>query len=70
MNKQAPETAPATLEQRLLEALALLKRAAGYASAHPTIGGHKLNDEICRFREAVQAELETNAQQAEEETHG
>ncbi len=58
------------LETRLLEALALLKRSAGYASAYPTIGGHKLNDEICRFREAVQAELETNAQQAEEETHG
>lgn len=68
MNTQAQKNAPATLEQRLLEALALLKRAAGYASAYPTIGGHKLNDEICTFRETVQAEL--NAQQAEEETHG
>jgi hypothetical protein len=59
-----------SLEARLREALELLKRSAGYASAYPTIGGHKLNDEICRFREAVQAELEINTQQAEEETHG
>lgn len=59
-----------SLEARLREALELLKRSAGFASAYPSIGGHKLNDEICRFREAVQAELETNAQQAEEETHG
>ncbi len=58
------------LDARLREALALLKRSAGYASAYPSIGGHKLNDEICRFREAVQAELEINTQQAEEENHG
>ncbi|HFX1925606.1 TPA: hypothetical protein ACID4B_001821 [Pseudomonas aeruginosa] len=59
-----------TLERRLREALELLKRSAGYAASYPSIGGHKLNDEICQFRSQVLAELDHNAQQAEEETHG
>lgn len=70
MNSMTKSAVQLTVERRLREALELLKRSAGYASATSTIGGHKLNDEICRFREAVQAELEINTQQAEEETHG
>ena len=59
-----------TLEQRLREALELLKRGAGYASAYPSIGGHKLNQEIVEFRSQVLAELEQSSLNAEEETHG
>lgn len=70
MNSMTKSAVQLTVERRLREALELLKRSAGYASAYPTIGGHKLNDEICRFREAVQAELEHATHDAEEETHG
>lgn len=59
-----------TFERRLREALELLKRSAGFAAAYPSIGGHKLNDEICQFRRQVQAELDHATQQAEEESHG
>lgn len=58
------------LEDRLREALELLKRSAGYASAYPSIGGHKLSIEISEFRGQVLAELDHATQQAEEETHG
>ncbi|EMO3657049.1 TPA: hypothetical protein ACUL4Z_000800 [Pseudomonas aeruginosa] len=70
MNSMTKSAVQLTVERRLREALELLKRSAGYASAYPTIGGHKLNDEICRFREAVQAELEHATHDAEEENHG
>lgn len=58
------------LEQRLREALELLKRSAGYASAYPSIGGHRLSNEICDFRCQVLAELEYATLDSEEETHG
>lgn len=48
----------ATLEQRLREALELLKRSAGYASAYPSIGGHTLSTEIAEFRAQVLGELD------------
>ncbi|MFI8609482.1 hypothetical protein ACIGFL_14345 [Pseudomonas sp. NPDC077649] len=54
-----------TVERRLREALELLKRSAGYASSYPSIGGHKLNDEICQFRHDVLAELDHATHEAE-----
>lgn len=60
----------ATLEQRLREALELLKRSAGYASAYPSIGGHTLSTEIAEFRGQVLGELGQATEHAEEETHG
>lgn len=47
-----------TVERRLREALELLKRSAGYASAYPSIGGHALSTEITEFRGQVLAELD------------
>jgi hypothetical protein len=67
MNKSAVQL---TFERRLREALELLKRSAGYAASYPSIGGHKLNDEICQFRCQVLAELDHATHDAEEETHG
>lgn len=59
-----------TVERRLREALELLKRSAGYASAYPSIGGHALSTEITEFRGQVLAELDHTTPNAEEETHG
>ena len=64
-----PQRSP-LLETRLREALELLKRSAGYASAYPSIGGHRLSTEISEFSGQVLAELDHATQQAEEETHG
>ncbi|MDP3816209.1 hypothetical protein [Pseudomonas sp.] len=61
------------VERRLHEALELLKRSAGFASAYPSIGGHKLNDEISEFRRQVLTELDstTDHNHAQEEpSHG
>lgn len=58
------------LVDRLHEALELLKRSAGYASAYPSIGGHSLSAEIAEFRRQALAELDHATHQAEEETHG
>jgi len=70
MNSMAKSAVQLTVERRLREALELLKRSAGYASAYPSIGGHRLSTEIIEFRRDVQAELDNATQQAEEETHG
>ena len=70
MNTMAKSAVQLTVERRLREALELLKRSAGYASAYPSIGGHKLSTEITEFRRDVQAELENATHDAEEETHG
>lgn len=70
MNSMTKSAVQLTVERRLREALELLKRGAGYASAYPSICGHKLSIEIVEFRRVVQAELDNATQQAEEETHG
>lgn len=60
-------------ERLLREAAELLKRAAGFASAYPSIGGHKLNDEIAEFRSRAHEVLGADPDTAlamEEETHG
>lgn len=59
-----------TVERRLREALELLKRSAGYASAYPSIGGHALSTEISEFRGQVLAELDTAVPEQEEPSHG
>jgi len=70
MNSMTKSAVQLTVERRLREALELLKRSAGYASAYPSIGGHRLSTEISEFRGQVLAELDHVTQQAEEETHG
>lgn len=69
MKSSSKPEAQLTAERRLREALELLKRGAGYASAYPSIGGHKLNLEIVEFRSQVLAELDQADLNAEEETH-
>ncbi len=59
----------ATLEERLGEALKLLKRSAGYANAFPSIGGHKLSVEIAEFRGKVLNEFAHLGEHEEEEPH-
>jgi len=70
MNSMTKSAVQLTVERRLREALELLKRSAGYASAYPSIGGHKLSTEITEFRRNVKAELDNANHDAEEETHG
>ena len=59
------------IEQLLINAAALLKRANRYVSVHPSIGGQQLGQKITNFRaellQKASVELDLDL---EEETHG